>query len=120
VTSQAGSDKTTIAHAIEGAAIMNKTIASARALVAFALLLAPMRQAAAGEAAPSNQPTLPAAMTPSPENAQPADFDRLDTNGDGAIERGEVPVEHPLGTRFDELDANQDGKLSRDEFAKFG
>jgi hypothetical protein len=102
---------------------MTRATALVRTALAGALLLLPARDAAAqalepaSAAAPS---TPPAPATPAPENAPPADFDRLDRNADGGIGRDEVPVDHALGTRFDELDSNGDGKLSRDEFARFG
>lgn len=44
------------------------------------------------------------------------DFDRLDTNGDGAIARDELPADHPLLPHFEMSDADGDGRLDRDEF----
>ena len=43
---------------------------------------------------------------------------KLDTNGDGAIDRSEAARSPRLADRFDELDKNKDGKLSREEMAQ--
>ncbi|MEK0082474.1 EF-hand domain-containing protein [Benzoatithermus flavus] len=50
-------------------------------------------------------------------SAQPANswLERLDTNGDGAVDLGEV--RHARGVVFDRLDTDHDGFLSRDELA---
>ncbi|WP_184408728.1 EF-hand domain-containing protein [Xanthomonas sp. 3075] len=40
---------------------------------------------------------------------------KLDTNGDGMIDRSEAAADPKLAAQFDTLDANKDGKLSRDE-----
>ncbi|MGH8063532.1 MAG: EF-hand domain-containing protein [Pseudoxanthomonas sp.] len=43
---------------------------------------------------------------------------KLDTNGDGAIDRGEA-AQHPrLAAKFDELDKNKDGKLAKEEMPR--
>lgn len=40
---------------------------------------------------------------------------RIDTNGDGAIDRTEAAAHPRLAERFDTLDANRDGRIDRDE-----
>ena len=56
-------------------------------------------------------------MTPPATSAQrPA---KLDTNGDGVIDRSEAAANPRLAAKFDELDRNKDGKLSRDEMPRW-
>ncbi|HYG08305.1 MAG TPA: EF-hand domain-containing protein [Stenotrophomonas sp.] len=43
---------------------------------------------------------------------------RLDSNGDGVIDRAEAAKAPRLAQNFDTLDKNKDGKLSRDELPK--
>src|SRR3989304_2786642 len=51
--------------------------------------------------------------TPAPRPA------KLDTNGDGVIDRSEAAANPRLAAKFDELDKNKDGKLSRDELPRW-
>lgn len=51
--------------------------------------------------------------TPAPRLA------KLDTNGDGVIDRSEAAANPRLAAKFDELDKNKDGKLSRDELPRW-
>jgi hypothetical protein len=44
-----------------------------------------------------------------------ADRIKLDTNGDGAIDRAEAAARPRLAQKFDELDKNKDGRLTADE-----
>ena len=55
-----------------------------------------------------------AADTPTTPAPRPA---RLDTNGDGVIDRSEAAANPRLAAKFDELDKNKDGKLTPDEMA---
>ncbi|MBK0056902.1 EF-hand domain-containing protein [Stenotrophomonas sp. S39] len=44
---------------------------------------------------------------------------KLDTNGDGVIDRSEAAANPRLAAKFDALDKNKDGKLSRDELPRW-
>lgn len=57
-----------------------------------------------------------AADTPTTPAQRPA---KLDTNGDGVIDRSEAAANPRLAAKFDELDKNKDGKLSRDELPRW-
>ncbi|TGT79965.1 EF-hand domain-containing protein, partial [Mesorhizobium sp. M8A.F.Ca.ET.161.01.1.1] len=57
-----------------------------------------------------------AADTPATPAPRPA---KLDTNGDGVIDRSEAAANPRLAAKFDELDKNKDGKLSRDELPRW-
>ena len=52
--------------------------------------------------------------------ANPVDpvFQKLDTNHDEFVSRGEAAKLHNFAKAFDEADDNHDGKLDRDEFVK--
>lgn len=54
------------------------------------------------------------AIAAAPTGAKPAPV-RMDSNGDGLIDRQEAAAHPRLAERFDELDKNKDGKLARDE-----
>ena len=43
------------------------------------------------------------------------DFNVLDADGDGAVNRAEAGVDRELQRRFDSVDANRDGVLDREE-----
>ncbi len=47
--------------------------------------------------------------------AEPADYSKLDTNGDGKVSKDEAMADSTLSTKFDELDKNKDGSLSTAE-----
>jgi Ca2+-binding EF-hand superfamily protein len=51
------------------------------------------------------------------DDAEKAEFARLDANHDGKLSRAELPAKHPLAPHFEMLDANHDGSLSPGEFA---
>lgn len=82
--------------------------------------LQPRRPMAAAEAAPSPPPPADGSSTP-PPSAGPAGrrgfggrmFARLDTNGDGVVDRGEYRA--VAAQRFDRMDANKDGKVDAAE-----
>ena len=47
----------------------------------------------------------------------PPDFAALDTNGDGQLEKSELPEGHRMaGEHFDMMDKDKDGKVSKAEF----
>ncbi|MGH8054051.1 MAG: EF-hand domain-containing protein [Stenotrophomonas sp.] len=54
------------------------------------------------------------AIAASPAGPTPAPA-RMDSNGDGVIDRQEAAAHPRLAERFDALDKNKDGKLARDE-----
>lgn len=58
-----------------------------------------------------------AADVPPPAGAPPRA--KLDTNGDGLIDRAEAAKAPRLAAQFDTLDKNKDGKLSRDELPRW-
>jgi Ca2+-binding EF-hand superfamily protein len=60
-----------------------------------------------------------AATAPAPaSDSQHASRAKLDTNGDGVIDRSEA-AQHPrLAEKFDELDKNKDGKLTKEEIPR--
>jgi len=58
-----------------------------------------------------------AADVPAPAGAPPRA--KLDTNGDGVIDRAEAAKAPRLAAQFDTLDKNKDGKLSRDELPRW-
>lgn len=58
-----------------------------------------------------------AADVPPPAGAPPRA--KLDTNGDGVIDRAEAAKTPRLAAQFDTLDKNKDGKLSRDELPRW-
>lgn len=55
------------------------------------------------------------AATQSAGDPQPASRAKLDTNGDGAIDRKEAAGHPRLADKFDQLDKNKDGKLTKEE-----
>jgi len=58
--------------------------------------------------------------TPPSDGGQPRGLSRLDTNGDGVIDRAEAAKSPRLAQDFDKLDKNKDGKLSKDELPQRG
>lgn len=60
-----------------------------------------------------------AADTPANPNAPAQRHAKLDTNGDGVIDRSEAAANPRLAAKFDALDKNKDGKLSRDELPRW-
>lgn len=57
-----------------------------------------------------------AATAPAPAtDAQPAPRVKLDSNGDGSVDRTEAAKHPRLAGKFDELDKNKDGKLTKEE-----
>jgi len=57
---------------------------------------------------------------PAQKDGSPHGLARLDTNGDGAIDRTEAAKAPRLAENFDKLDKNKDGKLTADELPKRG
>jgi Ca2+-binding EF-hand superfamily protein len=55
-----------------------------------------------------------------PADGGPHGLAKLDTNGDGAIDRSEAAKAPHLAQNFDKLDKNKDGKLTPDELPKRG
>lgn len=55
-----------------------------------------------------------------PADGGPHGLAKLDTNGDGAIDRAEAAKAPRLAQNFDTLDKNKDGKLTPDELPKRG
>ena len=55
------------------------------------------------------------AQTPQPGAAKPARHAKIDTNGDGVIDRSEAAANPRMAGRFDTLDTNKDGRITADE-----
>lgn len=75
------------------------------------LTLAVLTALAAGTAFAATAPAPGASAT----SAQPAPRAKLDSNGDGSVDRTEAAKHSRLAGKFDELDKNKDGKLTKDE-----
>lgn len=88
---------------------MNRVTLLEAGLLAAALLAAGTTAAVAGPQQP--------AVAPKAETAQ---RDKLDANGDGAIDRTEAAASQRLAGRFDQLDRNGDGRLAADERPQHG
>ena len=68
--------------------------------------------------------TAPAHTTPSAKPARAGEddaieFDKLDKNHDGVIDKAEAMLEPRLLTGFSKADTNHDGKISKEEFQTF-
>jgi Ca2+-binding EF-hand superfamily protein len=59
--------------------------------------------------------TLTFAETPPPGAAKPAGHAKVDTNGDGAIDRSEAAANLRMAQHFEKLDTNKDGRITADE-----
>ncbi len=55
------------------------------------------------------------AQTPQAGAAKPARHAKIDTNGDGVIDRSEAAANPRMAGRFDTLDSNKDGRITADE-----
>lgn len=65
--------------------------------------------------------TFTIAQTPPPGGGQPGPrHARIDTNGDGVIDRSEAAAHPKLAERFDQLDKNKDGRIGADERPQHG
>jgi hypothetical protein len=62
--------------------------------------------------------TLTFAQTPVPAAGTPARHAKIDTNGDGVIDRSEAAANPKFAEHFDRLDANKDGRITTDERPK--
>ena len=100
----------------------------APAVVGAAFLAVTSAQAADTKTQPSVT-TPPASTTPMETTpaAKPArageddaiEFDKLDKNHDGFLDKGEAMMEPRLLTEWAKVDTNKDGKVSKDEFLSF-
>jgi hypothetical protein len=55
------------------------------------------------------------AQTPQPGAAKPARQAKVDSNGDGVIDRAEAAANPRMAQHFETLDANKDGRITADE-----
>ncbi|MET0754696.1 MAG: calcium-binding protein, partial [Pseudoxanthomonas sp.] len=62
--------------------------------------------------------TALAATTPAASDASPTPRAKLDSNGDGSVDRTEAAKHPRLAGKFDELDKNKDGKLTKEEMPR--
>lgn len=59
--------------------------------------------------------TMTFAQTPAPGAEKSARHAKIDTNGDGVIDRSEAAAHPKMAERFDTLDANKDNLITADE-----
>ena len=59
--------------------------------------------------------TLTFAQAPQAGGAKPARHVKIDTNGDGVIDRSEAAANPRMAGRFNTLDANKDGRITAEE-----
>ena len=59
--------------------------------------------------------TLTFAETPPPGAAKQARHAKVDTNGDGVIDRSEAAANPRMAQHFEKLDTNRDGRITADE-----
>jgi len=66
------------------------------------------------------QPAKPSTVAPAPAGDDTAaEFDRLDKNKDGFLDKGEAMMEPKLLAKWADADTNKDGKISKEEFLAF-
>jgi hypothetical protein len=68
--------------------------------------------------------TAPAQTTPAAKPARAGEddaieFDKLDKNHDGFLDKGEAMMEPRLLSNWANVDTNKDGKISKEEFLNF-
>jgi hypothetical protein len=85
---------------------------------------AALAQSRTGPAVQFEGPTGPVTVTSVQPPLPNADHYRirvadLDHDGDGFIQRAEVPESHALASEFRLVDSNRDGKISADELANW-
>jgi hypothetical protein len=68
--------------------------------------------------AATTTPKTDAGVTAKTDDAA-AEFDKLDKNKDGAIDKSEAALEPRLLANFDAADTNKDGKVDKAEWAAF-
>ncbi len=83
-----------------------------KAIAMFALGLA-IAATAPVTFAQATQATQPAA-------SKPTRHAKIDTNGDGVIDRSEAAANPKMAEHFDRLDANKDGRITAEERPKHG
>jgi hypothetical protein len=82
-------------------------------LVALAILLPiPLLNAQSVNQGNTKAPPAPVVVV---DNPRP-DFDRVDRNKDGFIDKSEAGMVQGLSANFEKVDRNRDGKLDREEF----
>lgn len=84
------------------------------------LLVAALAFAAAATShAQTAAPTMPSAAKTSAKDIDAA-FMRADVNKDSKLDKKEAEMMPAISEQFDKLDTNADGALSKDEFSKAG
>jgi EF hand len=64
--------------------------------------------------------TVTYAQASQPAVGKPARHARIDTNGDGVIDRSEAAANPKMAEHFDRLDANKDGRITAEERPQHG
>jgi|SRR5262245_31239580 len=86
-------------------------------IVALPMVTAQTSQAEKAAEAPKQSPSAASGASPAATTDAP-DFDQLDRNKDGFIDKSEAGAVPGLSANFERADRSGDGKLDREEFAR--
>jgi Ca2+-binding EF-hand superfamily protein len=95
------------------------TLRSLAIVAAAGLALASPAGAQTSKPSATNETPKPATTAPARAEDNAAEFDKLDKNKDGFIDKGEAMMEPKLLTKWADIDTNKDGKISKDEYLAY-